>query len=97
MLGIEVTVLSVIVQTILLFEHPLFQEKNYYYYYYYYYCISSIRTPTFEIIQYPNTYTLWSSNGEVPNASTPTLPNVYFPSKVSVELGRGGTLPNVYY
>ena len=27
-LGIEVTVLSVIVQTILLFEHPLFQEKK---------------------------------------------------------------------
>ena len=37
----QCTIMILIIRTIQLFEHPPFQEK---------YCISSIRTPTFEII-----------------------------------------------
>ena len=57
-LDILTSVMSLIIQTIQLFEHLPFLGKMINF------CIPSIRTLMFEIIfQYPNTYTLQSSNG----------------------------------
>ena len=84
-----VTVISLITQTIQLFEHPLFQEK-------WLIVFQAFHTPTLEII-IPISEHLQARSGvaeclqELDSACVTQwgLPNVYYPSTVSAELERG--------